>query len=336
MSLRGITFCAVLTFFATAAVAQGRLGQSSTITYEAIYDEPYEINKLFVHFMPVFSDTYMANISVGFGAKAQYYYKDKFNINAHTRKAYGARFDLNRDAALRNSGRVTSNRPEISNYYELGGTYHFKDYEEDGKTKFILYSKQRYTNRKWQAKVPEHIEAECKVRKIIGIRLGGLYYDGPTDLRQAMAKQDQMIFTAEGNPIPDDVLVITSFTSAGFYLGGSMSWFRNTGIKPDKGYSMLTSDHLFTAYFDLQFAPYNRIDPVIFNNELYLVDNIRRSFFGLRAGVEGKFNRELGWGYMAEMGFRPSVRGRGFFGMVGISLPIYGTNLEYSKEAFGK
>jgi hypothetical protein len=58
--------------------------------------------------------------------------------------------------------------------------------------------------------------------------------------------------------------------------------------------------------------------------------------FGFRMGLEGKYNRDLGWAYGIETGIRPGISGKGFYATFKISFPVYSTNLEYEREAFGK
>jgi hypothetical protein len=58
--------------------------------------------------------------------------------------------------------------------------------------------------------------------------------------------------------------------------------------------------------------------------------------FGGRLGIDGHFNRTLGWGYAAEIGVRPGLQKRGFYGLIKITFPMYGTKLDYKVEAFGR
>ena len=57
---------------------------------------------------------------------------------------------------------------------------------------------------------------------------------------------------------------------------------------------------------------------------------------GFRLGMEGKYNREFSWGYGAEIGYRPGIKGKGTFAMVRFSFPLFGHKLQHEVEAFGK
>lgn len=315
--------------------AHGQLRNSggNTFTYEEVYDSPYEIHKLFLMMQPVYGELFVANVNVGFGLEAQYYLKDKLDFRVHGRKTYTKKFDHSRDVAEKNSN--VDNLPNVYNYYEIGATYHVVDKEENTETRMILYSK-RYKGRKWMAKVPDHAMVPSKVRKIYGVRLGGLSYDTSTDLDRAFEKQEVALVNDQGNPIDDQAVIFGNLSAQAVYLGGSSAWIKNFAVKPDKTYSDLTSDLIFTTYLDFIFAPNPQVDDVIYNGETFDTSILKVNKLGVRAGMEGKFNRDLSWAYGAEVGFRPGIKNRGFYALFKISFPVFGTSLSHSKEAFGK
>ena len=325
--------------------AQFRNSGAKTVTYEELYDTPYEINKLFLHFQPLYGEVFVANVNMGFGLQAEYHLNDKFDFQLHGRTAYAQRMDMARETADKNATVNTNTQDPFSTFFyvEGGATYHINDREEDTETKLILYSK-RYKKRKWAAKVPDHIKVPSKVRKYYGVRLGGLYYDTTTDLDRAMTSQGTIITDESGTPIPDDAVVFGNLSTMGIYVGGSMSWIKNFAIKPDKSYGVLSDDLYFTTYVDLIIAPSIEIDDIFYDEDgsgpmdgiVYSAENIETSSFGFRAGMEGKFNRQLGWAYGAELGMRPGIKQRGFYALVKISFPVFSTNLDHEKEAFGK
>ena len=320
-----------------SATAQFSRNSKTTVTYEELYDTPYEINALFVHFQPLYGELFVANVNMGFGVQAQYHLKDKFDFMAHGRTTYSKRLDFARNTAEDNSNVNTNvtDRFQSYAYFELGATYHINDREEDTESKLILYSK-RYKPRKWAAMVPDHIMVPSKVRKYYGARLGGLFYNTTTDLDAVMDDQGTTLVDPNGTPIPDEAIVFGNMSVAGLFVGGSMSWIKNFAVKPDKSYSVLSNDLYFTTFFDFLIAPSVEIDDIFYQGETYSAENIETSKFGFRAGMEGKFNRQLGWAYGAEVGYRPSVKGRTFYTLVKISFPVFSTNLEHEKEAFGK
>lgn len=314
--------------------AQLRKSGITPPTYEGLYDAPYEINKLFVHFQPLYAELFATNLNVGMGVEAQYYWDDKMDFKGHARTAYTRATDFTRDVAEKNKGLQTF-EPYKFNYIELGATYHIKDFEQDTETKFILYSS-RYVGAKWAAKVPEHIKAPTKVRKIYGARLGGMTYQTSFDLRRVMDEQKINLYTADSTILPGGAQVFGNLGAFGGYVGGSYSIIKNAAIKFDKTYGVAASDLIFTAYADLIVMPSVALENIMYDNRIYLTEGVKTSMLGFRAGMEGKFNRELGWAYNAEVGMRPGISSRSLFALVKISFPVYSANLNHEVEAFGK
>src|SRR5258707_10566012 len=152
--------------------------EKPTVTFEQVYDEPYSINKLFIGFQPLYGEVFATNVNSGFGAEGSYFYKDKFDIKAHFRKTYSSEFfDYNRNASIKNQDTYSaagsvSDKPQAYNYYEIGGTYHIKDFDQDSKTKMTLYKKSLKDDR-WTSMLPfQAVKIQCKVRKICEVALG--------------------------------------------------------------------------------------------------------------------------------------------------------------------
>ncbi|MFN8887814.1 MAG: hypothetical protein ACK5WF_10165, partial [Cyclobacteriaceae bacterium] len=326
---RFLIFCLLL---ATTAMAQDNK-EKPAVTYEELYDEPYSVNKLFIGFQPLYGELFATNVNAGFGLEASYYLKDKMDFKAHFRKSYSSSFfDFNRQAALDNSDVII--KPNAFTYFEVGGTYHIKDFDESGKTKMVLYKKSFRGNR-WASTVPLHAEVPCKVRKIYGVRLGGIVWNSTVDLNRALKSQgltNADITDANGVGLPltitdintskqEEFSVFSNMNATNVYLGGSLSWFRNVGVSFDK-YEEGIDDGMLTVFFDVMFAPGLSVDPVSYrpdpiNNPLlvneYSTTAIKTTSFGFRAGIDGKFNRTLSWAYGGEIGLRPSITGQGLY-----------------------
>lgn len=366
MTKANYTVVLALLFAAPALLfAQGERKDKQAVTYEEIYDEPYSINKLFLHFQPLYGELFVTNVNAGYGLEASYYLNDVADFKASIRKTYSQQFfDFNRDLALKNNR--ADNKPEIYNYYELGGTYHVRDFEKSSKTNMVLYKKS-YAGNKWASRVPLSAEVPCKVRIIYGARLGGILWNSTVDLTRTL--QDQNLTNAdllntntsdvlrptlpltEVNPDRPsqqrDVNVFTNMKSAGLYVGGSYTWIRNVAVNFDK-FEEGVDDLILTAYLDILYSPSIKIDDVIYtardvtgalipgSTSVYSTDAVKVQPLGFRLGIEGKFNRQLGWAYGAEMGYRPSVQQRGFFALLKVSFPVFGTQLDYKVESFGK
>lgn len=326
---------------AVPSEAQFRSSSSAPPTYEGLYDDPYGINKLFVHFQPLYFDGFATNVNLGFGLEANYYWEDKMHFRAHGRTTYSHHTDFTRATAQENLSDLQVYTPSVYNYFEVGATYHIKDEEQDTETKFILYSK-RYKGKKWAAKVPDHIKAPTKVRKIIGARLGGISYKSSFDLRRVV--EDQAISLADPTVVAIDPngTLYGNVSALGGYVGASLTTIKNVAIKFDKTYGMAISDLIFNAYFDVLVMPMIELDDIRYrstpSSSLVTLppDPISTSMIGGRLGIEGKFNRTFGWGYNGEIGLRPGVGGKNFYALIRISFPVYATSLSHEVEAFGK
>jgi hypothetical protein len=329
----------------------------AAVTYEELYDEPYSVNKLFVAFQPLYGELFVTNVNAGFGVEATYYYQDKADFKVQYRKTYSQHFfDFSRDLAVNNSD--VDNHAQVYSYLEIGGTYHIKDFEESSKTKMVLY-KNSYKGNKWASRVPLHAEVPCKVRKIYGARLGGIIWNSSTDLNRALEAQGltNESLLSGSLPLPstyfrtesgkeEKLNVFTNIASQGIYVGGSMTWIRNVAVNFDK-FEEGIDDLMLTTYLDILFSPSVKLDDVVYTDRdpntptddqprVYSVSPVKTNNFGFRAGIDGRFNRTLSWAYGAEIGYRPSIQGRGFFMMLKISFPVFGTNLDYKVESFGK
>lgn len=186
--------------------------------------------------------------------------------------------------------------------------------------------------------VPEKSKIPSKVRKIIGARVGGMMYKSSFALDR-MISEGLELSDAEGNLFPASIESPFSGVSVqGGYVGGSFSWIKNVAIAPDRSYSDLVKDLMLTTYLDFLFA--GKIDI----NDVYLHDNenpfstanVGKNHFGFRAGIDGKFNRNLSWAYNGEFGIRPGLKGRGLYALIKISFPVYSTDLDNRIEAFSK
>jgi hypothetical protein len=315
-------------------------GQSSninptakTVTYEELYDSPYDISKLFIHLQPVYGELFATNPTAGLGVEAQYYLRNILDIKGHVRVPYASRTDVVRHAAERNS--TVLNDPKGYFYAEVIGSYHIVDKEVDTETKFILYSS-RYRGEKWAATVPLYTKIPTKVRKVYSARLGGLSYTTAVDYNRLADLQGIALADGDGNPIPDGESVFGNMRAQGAYIGTSLALIKNAAVQPDKIYGTLVNDLIFTAFLDIILTPAVRVDDIYLNDVVYSASTIKKSLFGLRAGFDGKFNREIGWAYAAEMGYRPGLANSGFYVSVRMSFPVFSSSLQHQVESFGK
>jgi hypothetical protein len=315
--------------FAGQAVAQSAPAASkSDIEYDAVSDDPYDLNKMWIHFYPLYADGFATNFNVGFGGQVNYYFKNKFDFRLHARKTYTKGTDFSRINGERRAS--SDNRMEPYKYIEGGATYHLRDEGSAGEAKIVVFTK-RYADNKWASTVPEYIRIPAKVRKITGIRLGGYYWGSSADLGSVLAKQNLHLVSA-GNDTISRVGLYGNVQSAGMYLGGSLGRFRNVVVKPKK-YDVAVNDVLFTGYADIIYAPYVQLQTVQKNGVDYSVENVKLRNFGFRAGLEGMFNRDFSWSYGGEIGYRPSLQSRGFYAMFKVGF-AFASKMQQQRQSY--
>jgi len=324
----------LLSLVASWAVCREAAAQStpaaskSDIEYDAVSDDPYDVHKMWLHFYPLYADGFATNFNVGFGAQANYYLKNKFDFRLHVRKTYTKTTDFSRINGERQA--TTDNRMEPYKYLEGGATYHLKDASTAGEAKIVVYTK-RYADNKWASTVPEYIRIPAKVRKITGIRLGGYYWGSSANLGSVLEKQ-KLHLTSAANDTLSTVGLYGNVQSAGIYLGGSLATFRNVVIKPKK-YDIAVNDVLFTGYADIIYAPYVHLQTVRVDGVDYAVDQVKLRNFGFRAGLEGMFNRDFSWSYGGEIGYRPSLRSRGFYAMFKVGF-AFASKMQQQRQSY--
>lgn len=343
-----IVLCIFLLGLSHAAEAQFRRGSANkTVTYEEMYNDPYDINKLFIGITPIYGDINVTNITAGFGLDATYYLNDFMHFKASARTPYYSGSDFARNAAQNDP--TFSGRARTYLYAEASASYHIWDREQESTSLISLYSK-NYEGAQWAAKVPKRADIANKRREIFFARLGGVYYESTSELSRAIEAQgvDVTGFGAE-EPSATDTLtgnlqnaIFGNVVGYGLSVGAGFTWMKNFAAKPDKTYEELVDDHIFSTFIDLFIFPVVNVEDFFHKPEgaaqffQYNGSQLNTFMFGGRLGIDGHFNRTLGWGYGAEIGVRPGLQKRGFYGLIKITFPMYGTKLDYKVEAFGR
>jgi len=305
--------------------------EDDSITYETFYDDPMHINKLYVHIQPVYGELFMTNVNMGYGLEVDYFLKDKFDFNASFRRAYGQKFDFIRDVAETNGESLNPTRKFY--FAEAGLTYHLIDREEASTAKFILYSKTYQYRNRWQSMVPRYIEAPAQLRRIYGIRLGGVSYQSTIDVNRIISKQGEVPLDSY-----QGASLFSGIVNHGFYIGGLMKLIKNVTINFDQIYQQVTNDLIFTTYLDVLIFPFTTVDDIQYvpapGSAVTEISNevINTNMVGVRGGITGKFNRDFSFGYNVELGYRPGIQGQNFYALGKISFPLFGFMLEKPAE----
>lgn len=297
--------------------------------YQMMYDDPYDIRNLYIQFQPFFGDVGSLNITGGFGIEASYYHKSTWDANIAFRTSYGKKFDINRDAAIKNA----SNNNEFPFHYnlEFGGTYHLRDILMSEKSSTVLLYNKNLSGRDLATSIPKTTEVNGKVRNVIGIRLGGILHSTTVNINSVLVQQDKTLFYSEGTPIFDETLYshLSTFT---INVGGSYSWIRNYAIEFSDEWDPAGDDKMLTPYFDILFAPSVKLANLNMPAETVSTDPIDKLKVGFRGGLDVKFNKKFSWAYGVQGGLRPGIKGSGWYLMFKMSFPVYARKLDISAK----
>jgi len=305
--------------------------------YETVYDDPYDINRLFLMVQPVYGEVFSTNTNIGFGLEVDYYLKDLFDFQVGFRTPYSQSTDLMRDAADKNNDAL--NKPKRFYYVEGGLNYHIIDRKESSTSKFVLYSKNFLKYNKWETMVPENILVPTNLRRIYGMRLGGTAYQSSIDVNRILSNQGKSFNDTSSIGI-NQASIYSNITSQGFYIGGSMELIKNVAINFENLYDQTANDLMFSVFLDLLINPFITIEDINYIPEssdeiqTFSSDIIDTNMFGFRGGVKGRFNRAIGFSYSVEIGMRPGVKGSGFYIMGVFSVPVFGFRLNKGETAF--
>jgi hypothetical protein len=310
---------------------------NKSVQYETIYDDPYDINKLFLFVQPVYGEVFSTNTNIGFGLGMDYYLKELFDFQIGFRMPYAKSTDLMRHAADKNSDAL--NIPKRFYYVELGLNYHIVDRKESSRSKFILYSKNFKKYNRWETMVPESILVLSNLRRIYGIRFGGTAYQSSFDVNRVLSNQGKS-FNDSSAIISDQASIYSNITSQGFYIGGSMELIKNIAVNFENIYDQTASDLMFSVFLDLLINPFTSIEDIQYKPENSDVietmsgDEINTTMLGFRGGIKGKFNRAIGFSYSVEIGMRPGIKGNGFYLLGVFSVPVFGFRCKKGETTF--
>ncbi len=303
-----------------SSIAQTKKGPGS---FEVLYDEPYSINKLFVHFVPVIADIYLTNPNVSFGFEVNYLPGKKLDYEFSMRTSYGQRFDVMRDLAETN--RTTDNKTIPFRWLQMGATYHIKDRERDGNAKIIPYTKR---TKPYSFDTYNYFDVPCLVREVWGARLGIYDYQSTVDISNTMIRQNVELVSQDGNVLTRTTRerVYSTMAVTGIYVGGSYSTIRNVVVKPEGGsgtaYKNSGSDQILTTYLDLMVAPRIVLDNIQDGPLVYSTAPMKLNNLGWRAGLDIMHNRSLHWSFGLEIGSHTGLSRRGGFFMGRIAFPV--------------
>jgi len=298
-----------------------------TTKREVIYDQPEKIRRIFVGFQPVYTDVFSNGVNAGFGMDAYFLPKTgKFDVRASFRKPYSSRFfDQTRDNMDKTSN--TLNESVGFLFAEVGGTWHLKDEINTITGKISVISKDGQKKDSWSRAA--QVSVPFRQRIITGVRAGFQAWRSSVDVTRVLDRQGsrnadialpEQIEGADGNFLPFNVF--SNLYSRALYAGYSLTRIRNHSVYFE-GYETAIQDGIVSVYADLMVAPWLKVDDVEYGFASYSLEKVKLRRTGIRAGVELRSNKKFGWGYAAELGWRPAPRGSTGYLLVRLSIPVF-------------
>jgi hypothetical protein len=148
-------------------------------------------------------------------------------------------------------------------------------------------------------------------------------FNSTSDISNAADLQGISLVDDENNSV-DQAKLYGNIDTKGIYAGLSLQIIKNVAIQPHRDFGVLVNDLQFTAFIDVMYAPSINVEDIILNDQIIDGGQLETQELGFRAGVQGKFNKPIGFSYGAEVGHRPSLKELGFYAMFKLGFPVFG------------
>lgn len=320
------------------------------INYKTVFDDPYDINQVWLHFSPLAVNASAANMNLGFAIGTRVFALPNLQIQAGFQSPYGRPMDHSRNLAEKSAmvkWRAGQDRRDRTSAQgnsfvpfmnlELGGQYHIVDKEKKSTSRVMLTSKKA---RVMEFSNVDYITVNSRNRHIWSARFGGQLYASTVSLNGPMRKQNLSLTTESGLAMrpdgstvaPDGLASLTpgnqlfsNLQYAGFYVGGAYTLIRNVSIKADK-FGNLANNIIVTGYADILGAPAPMLDDVLLKKASGGYDRAKTDAFkinkaGFRTGFDVFYNQDLFYSFGGEVGYRPALKGQRMYVMGRFSFP---------------
>jgi hypothetical protein len=323
---------------------------SEALNYKVLQDDPKDMNHLWIAVQPITLDVLQMNAVVGSGIEVTYLPMPKLELKGSFRGNFVNAFDLQRTAALEGSGITTqeSKREQgqmvltngFSRFFsfELGGFYALKDIIRDGASHIVVSDPAQPGSTQFASS----IEVNAKVRQILGVRAGLNSLQTTVSLARSIKDNSLELKGNQGTVLDKNGTsntngfvtdfngndLFTRFQSTGFYVGGAIQRIKNISIKTDRQ-GILSNNALLTLYADILLNPWTQLDNIGARKvgggteETFDVEPVKTNPFGGRLGFELRYNQNSFLSLGGELGYRPSISGQGFYGLVKLSIPTF-------------
>jgi|GEM_PF-2372136 len=331
------------------------------VNYKTVFDDPYDLNQLWINLNPISVQAGSDNVSLGYGLQTRIMASKSLQFVGGFHTSYTPATDIMGNSARANAGIKVSPAPgrqeqtyrQLNTFnpfttIELVAQYAVYDAEKKGSSVIMLTSQK---SRVMEFTTADEIVVDSRRRRVVGVRLGLQTFSSTVSLNKPLEKQGLWLTAADGTRLTSDGRTITATGTSGPYrnqlytslrantiaIGSSYQLIRNVAIKADK-FGNLANNILFTTFADLLVAPDITLDDIRVGQpngsaQTYSTQGVFVRNVGFRAGADVVYNQELHASFGGEVGVRPGLRGQGFYFAGRVSFPSLGFKLNRRRLA---
>ncbi len=291
---------------------------SQSVSYRTTEDDPLDIKNLSISLDPFYADAWGTNTTIGFGVRADLYFRQLLSFNFDLRRAY---LDMNarehEDAALPKPNEDLKKHL----YIEAGGQFSFIDRTKSKDLKVVLSSSSSSSGR-YTTTNTKYIMVPGTLRKVKQLRFGFITTRAAIDLSDATG--DGASFKATSTVNSANTFTIGSFSNSvdgsPTYSGYSMMNYsgiyagigakRITNLQVDTDYGMKSHALCVDLFADVVYAPIlNFADVYTTGGTAWELSNEDVTHIGWRIGASVRSSAKSRFSYRTELGTRPGFRG---------------------------
>lgn len=291
---------------------------AQSVSYRTIEDDPDNIKNLAISLDPFYADAWGTDITLGFGVRADMYFKNLLSFNFDLRRAY---LDLN--AKEHEDASLPKPNDDLKKhlYVEAGAQLSFLNRSKQKDLKVVLSSSSSSSGGRTVTH-SKYIMVPGTIRKLKQLRFGLISTRAAIDLADATGDGTTFKATSKTNSantftIGDFANTVDGSPTYGGYTMMSYSAIyagigakRITNLQVDTDYGIRDHAYCFDLFADVVYAPIlNFADVYTTGGTAWEVSNEDVTRIGWRLGAVVRSSVKSRLSYRTELGTRPGFRG---------------------------
>jgi len=289
-----------------------------------LFDRPDELRDLYIQVQPLIAELARTGNQAGYGLGLHYFSNRWLEADLQFRKSWSRKMDQAREDGYRNAN--TGNGLPANFYLEAGLLFHLRQ-KSSADTLIAALKPKAGLDHKVTGNVSTRIPAG--VKSVYSLRLGAAYRRNSFDVSQALERQGELNAAIL---LPEQYVdelgltrpfrAFTGMTTVIALAGINYSIIRNMAAGFDD-YEVVSRDAVVSCYADFLFAPELTMDDLLFDGNLFPLNVVERQTVGMRAGVDIRHDRDIGFAFGAEAGIRPGPSKGGAYMLLKVSIPVF-------------